>query len=109
MFADGFADGVDLLKGLLDGVGAHDFSGDPNGEEDGGEAAFAHAGDVDVTVRVARGEVEFGIEEALGGVVVSVDDYGGGVKFLCLLGTGVGGHQKGSQRETENEANGAVH
>jgi len=36
IFADGFADGIDLIEGLLDGVGAEDFAGDVDGEEEGG-------------------------------------------------------------------------
>jgi len=42
-----------LIEGFFDGFGAEDFGGDPDGEEDGVEAAFFHAGDVDVAVVVA--------------------------------------------------------
>ena len=84
MLTDGFADGVDLIEGLLDGVWAESFAGDPDGEKDGGHTAFAHAWDVNVAIGVASGEIEIGIEEALGGVVVSVDDDGGRLELLGL-------------------------
>jgi len=41
MLADGFVDGVDLIERFLDGFGTHDFAIDPDGEENGGEAAVA--------------------------------------------------------------------
>ena len=56
MLADGFADGIDLIESLLDGFGAEDFAVDPDGEEDGGETAVAHAGNVNVAVGVGDGD-----------------------------------------------------
>jgi uncharacterized FlaG/YvyC family protein len=40
---------------------------------------------------VANAEIEFGIEEALGGVIVSVDDDGGEVELFGFVGDGSGG------------------
>jgi len=91
MFADGFAYGVNLIEGLFDRIGAEDFGGDPDGEEDAYEAAFAHAGDINVAVCVAGREIEFGVEEALRSVVVGVDDNGGGLQLFGLVGNGLGG------------------
>ncbi len=101
MLADGFADCVDLVDGFLDGFGTDGFAGDPDGEEDGVEATFAHARDVDVAVGVARADVEGGIEKTLRGVIVSVDDDGGGVEFFCFVGNGLRVSGSGHKRKTE--------
>ena len=74
MFANLVADGLDLISGALDGDGPGDFAGHPDGEEDGVEAAFFHARDVDAALRIARGEIEVAVEEALRGVGVGIDD-----------------------------------
>ena len=92
MLADGFADGVDLIESELDGLWAGDLAGNPDGEEKGGEIAFAHAGDVNATVGMANAEIEFGIKETLGGVVVRVDDDGGEMELFGFIGDGGGGH-----------------
>src|ERR1700734_2198672 len=87
---DGAADGFDLSRGAIDGGLASDGARNPDGEEDRVEAAFAHARDVDVAVRVSCAEIEIRIEQALRGVVVRVDDDGFGVKFLRLWCDGAG-------------------
>ena len=51
------------------------------GEENAVEAALLHARNVDVAVGVARAEIEMRVEEALRGVVVSVDDDGMHMQF----------------------------
>ena len=99
MLANGFADGVDLIESLLDGLRAGDLAGNPDGEEEGGEAAIAHARDVYAAVGVASGEIEFGVEEALGGVVVGVDDNGGEVEGFGFVGESVGGQENYTQGE----------
>ena len=70
-------------------MGPSDFAGDPDGEEEGGEAAIAHARHVNVAVGMASADIEFGIEEALRGVVVGVDDDRGEVEFFGFIGDGV--------------------
>jgi len=109
MLADGFADGVDLIESLLDGLRAGDLAGNPDGEEESGETAIAHARDVNAAVGVARAEIEFGIEETLGGVVVGVDDDGGEVEGFGFVGDGGGGHQDGSKREEGDEMGSTEH
>jgi hypothetical protein len=44
---------------------------------------------------VADREIEFWVEEALGGVVVGVDYDGGGLEFFGLVGDGLGGCEGG--------------
>src|SRR5271157_5185861 len=99
MVADGFVDSVDLIESLLDGLRAGDFAGNPDGEEESGETAIAHAGDVNAAVGVASAEIEFGIEEALGGVVVGVNDNGGEVEGFGFVGESVGGQENYTQGE----------
>jgi hypothetical protein len=86
MFADGFADGVDLIKSPFDGFWAGDFAGNPDGEVDGIQAAFTHARDVDIAVSVAGADVEGGVKKPLRGVVVGVDDDGGVMEFFGFVG-----------------------
>ncbi len=101
MFANGFADGVDLVESLLNGDGAGDFAVDPDGEEDGVQAAFAHARDVDVAVGVTRADIEGGVEEALGGVVVGIDNDGRGVERFGFVGDGLCRSGFDHKRKTE--------
>ena len=81
MFAHLLAHGVDLVESAVHGFGASDFARNPDGEEDGAEAAFFHAGDIDAAVGGAFAEIEFAVEETLGGVVVSVDHDGRKMQF----------------------------
>src|SRR2546429_3518904 len=73
-----------------------DFAGNPNRKKDGVQAPFAHAGNVDAAVGVARTQIEFSIEEALCRVVVRVDNNRGEMKFLgaCRYGVGLHGHRQ---------------
>jgi len=45
-------DGIDLVESFLHRELAHTVAINPDGKEDGVHAAFAHAGDVDVTHRI---------------------------------------------------------
>ena len=58
-------DGFDLLERALDGDWSADLTGQPYGEEDGVEAAFLHARNVDASLCGARGEIEVAVDEAL--------------------------------------------
>ena len=96
MIADGHADGVDLVESFLDGGRALDAGVDEDGEEEGVEAAFAHAGDVDVAAAgVALGEVVVLGAEKLSGVGVGVEDDGGEMELVGVFGDGVGGSERG--------------
>ena len=50
------------------------------------KSAFAHARNVDDAVGVANAEVEFRVEEALGGVVVGIHDDGAEMEVVSLRG-----------------------
>ena len=78
-------DGIDLVESFLNRERAHGAAVNPDGKENGVHAAFAHAGDVDVARGIALAEVEIAGEEALSGVVVSVNDDGGEVESAGLI------------------------
>ena len=65
MFADLFADGINLIEGLLDGNGTDGFAGGPDGEKDGVQATVAHAWDVDVAIGVALTDIEFAVSTTM--------------------------------------------
>ncbi len=95
MIADGGANGVDLVESFLDGGRALDAGVDEDGEEQRVEAAFAHAGNVDVAAAgVALGEVVVLGEEELRGVGVRVEHDGGEVELVGVVGGGVGGSER---------------
>src|SRR5581483_5750414 len=83
---DVFADRVDLVQRLLDSHGPHGSTINPNGEENGVHPAFAHAGDVDASVRIPLAQVKILGEEALRGVVVRIQHDGGKVQLVSPLG-----------------------
>ena len=96
-------DGVDLFLRALDGDRTADFAGHPDGEEYGADAAFFHARNVYASLFVARGEIEVAVDEALGGVGVSVDDDAGEME-LAGFGRDVGlrglaGHWFGAEEK----------
>src|ERR1700693_5977481 len=86
-------DGIDLVERFLNRERAHGAAINPDGKEDGVHAAFTHAGDVDVARGIALAKIEIAGEEALGGVIVGVNDDGGEVEPTGLIrnGAGVGG------------------
>ena len=90
MLAHRFADGVDLIEGLLHRGRAENFTVDPDREKDGRESAITHPGNVDVAIGVWNGDIEMRIEEPLRGVVVGVDDDRGGLQLFRFIGDGVG-------------------
>jgi hypothetical protein len=101
MLANGFTHGVDLVDRFLNRFRPHDLAGNPDGKENGCETTLAHAGDVDVAVCVAGGEIKPGVEEALRGVIMSIDDDRGRLEPFGFLGNGIAGrsnnHQENSQ------------
>ena len=78
--------GFDLFFGTLDGDGAADLAGHPDGEKDRVNAALFHARNIDASLFVARGEIEVAVDEPLCGVGVGVDDDGGEMKLAGLGG-----------------------
>jgi hypothetical protein len=94
---------VNLIESFLDRLGAGGLAGKPDGKENGVEAAFAHAGDVNIAVGVAGADVESRIEEALRGVIVGVNDDRGGLEFLGFVGNRLRGRGDDYTRETEGE------
>jgi hypothetical protein len=111
MGEDLLADGVDLVESFFDGGGASNCAGHPDGEENAVETAGFHARNVDLAVGVARVEIEMRIEEALGGVVMRVDDNGMKMEFAGALGDfdglhGLRGHDQWESHE-QNTACGA--
>ena len=104
MIADGVANGVDLVESFLDGGWALDAGVDEDGEEQGVEAAFAHAGDVDVAAAgVALGEVVVLGREELGGVGVGVEDDGREMELTGVVGGGIGGGEWGNYSEKKDK------
>jgi hypothetical protein len=101
MLADSFTDGVDLIESLLDGDRSGDFAVDPDGEEDGVQTAFTHAGDIDVAVGLARTDIEGGVKETLRGVVVGVDDHRSEVELFGFARDGLCSSRFDHKRETE--------
>jgi hypothetical protein len=98
-----------LVEGFLHGWRASDRSEHPDGEKLRIEAAFAHAGDIHVAVRMTRTEIEFPVEQALRGIGMGIQDDGGKVQFVSALGDVVGrngayesisGQQKYSSQQT---------
>src|ERR1700733_7632844 len=86
---------IDLLDGALEGGLAGDGSRRPDSEENGAEAAFAEARDIDRAFVVAHGDVEIlVVDEALGSVDVGVDHQGIEMQIASLgrnlqMGSGV--------------------
>jgi hypothetical protein len=100
MVADGGANGVNLVESFLHRGRALDAGVDEDGEEQRVEAAFAHAGNVDVAAAgVALGEVVVLGEEELRGVGVSVEHDGGEVELVSVVGGGVRGRERGDCKE----------
>ena len=85
MLAHLFADRIDLLKGALHGFGAGNFAGNPDRKENRVQAAFLHARNIDAAGISALTEIEFAIEKALRGVVVSVHHNGRKMEFARFL------------------------
>jgi hypothetical protein len=85
-----FAHQVDLVERFFHRRRAHNFSVNPDGKENGVHAAFAHARNVDVPIRVTFADVEGVREEALRGVVVRVQHDGRKMQRTSMLRNIVG-------------------
>ncbi|MGD1210878.1 MAG: hypothetical protein ABR973_05910 [Candidatus Acidiferrales bacterium] len=67
-------DRIDLIECALDRFPARDCPWNPDGKEDGGDAALAQAGNVNRAVGVPGAEIEIGGEQKLRRVRVRVND-----------------------------------
>ncbi len=89
MQTDLAANSFDLFECTLNGCRPGDRSRNVDGEKDRVEAAFAHARNVNAAVRVARAKIEFGVEQTLRRVVVSVHDNRAEMQVVSFLGNGL--------------------
>lgn len=95
-------DRIDLIQRLLDSGWTHDAPIDPDREKDCVHATFPHPRDVDVTFGVAPPEVEVLDEEALGRIVVRVENDRRKVQLASVVGDLV--NRKGGSSYAENGA-----
>src|SRR6266849_2240335 len=76
MFANLFANGVDLRYGAIDRFRSSNLDRNPNRKENRAEPAFFHAWDIDAPAGAAFIDIEFAVEKPLRRVVVRVHDNG---------------------------------
>src|SRR5215470_19915206 len=93
MFANLLAHRIDLIQSALHGLRPGNFAGHPDGKENRGKIALAHARDVDTAVAIPRPQIKLAVEETLRGVVVRIHYDRRKMKLFSSIGNSTHRHR----------------